>query len=166
MVCRHLEDTLSRNESLSARTQEKFGDQIDKVQEEMESVRACAVSAAPELIRLPGMMTAPHLTKIAAYAAPSSIPIWLPIAAPDVRPQAPYVVQSVNHRKSQNTKANTQVQEQIPQDVTAQPALNCSACNHVTLHALNTLQAYPVTLQGPTQVHAPCNPTGGCQHPE
>ncbi|KAL3133626.1 hypothetical protein ABBQ32_008144 [Trebouxia sp. C0010 RCD-2024] len=40
---RHLEDALSKNDSVSARTQEKFGSQIDKVQEEMESVRACAV---------------------------------------------------------------------------------------------------------------------------
>lgn len=44
VMFRHLEDALGRNESVSARHQEKFDSQIDKVQEEMESVRACAVS--------------------------------------------------------------------------------------------------------------------------
>ena len=44
VTCRHLEDALGRNESVSARSQEKFGNRMDKVQEEMESVRACAVS--------------------------------------------------------------------------------------------------------------------------
>lgn len=42
-MLRHLEDALGRNELVSARCQEKFGNRIDKVQEEMESVRACAV---------------------------------------------------------------------------------------------------------------------------
>ena len=43
VMLRHLEDALGRNESVSARCQEKFGNRMDKVQEEMESVRACAV---------------------------------------------------------------------------------------------------------------------------
>ena len=40
---RHLEEALSRNEAASSRSQDKFEGKIDKVQEEMESVRACAV---------------------------------------------------------------------------------------------------------------------------
>lgn len=76
-MCRHLEDALSRNESVSARSQEKFGNQIDKVQEEMESVRACAVSVEVKVVRAPTMITDLHFIANAAY----STPIWRPVVA-------------------------------------------------------------------------------------
>ena len=75
-VCRHLEDALSKNDSVSARTQEKFGGQIDKVQEEMESVRACAVSStrfprapAAGLVSLYSTFTARHSATHAPFSA-------------------------------------------------------------------------------------------------
>ncbi|DBA74957.1 hypothetical protein WJX77_011846 [Trebouxia sp. C0004] len=40
---RHLEEALTRTEAVSARSQDKLDSRMDKVQEEMESVRACAV---------------------------------------------------------------------------------------------------------------------------
>ena len=79
-VCRHLEDALSKNDSVSARTQEKFGSQIDKVQEEMESVRACAVSSsrfpcgpAAELVRVCSMFTARHSATHAPFSASATL---------------------------------------------------------------------------------------------
>lgn len=44
---RHLEEALTRTEAVSARSQDKLDSRMDKVQEEMESVRACAVCTHP-----------------------------------------------------------------------------------------------------------------------
>ena len=44
---RHLEEALTRTEAVSARSQDKLDSRMDKVQEEMESVRACAVCTQP-----------------------------------------------------------------------------------------------------------------------
>ena len=44
---RHLEEALTRTEAISARSQDKLDSRMDKVQEEMESVRACAVCLQP-----------------------------------------------------------------------------------------------------------------------
>ena len=44
---RHLEEALTRTEAVSARSQDKLDSRMDKVQEEMESVRACAVCIQP-----------------------------------------------------------------------------------------------------------------------
>ena len=44
MPCRHLEDALHRVENTTTRNHDKSEGRIDKVLDEMESVRACAVS--------------------------------------------------------------------------------------------------------------------------
>lgn len=44
MLCRHLEEALQRVESSSGRKHDKFEGRVDKLLEELESVRACAVS--------------------------------------------------------------------------------------------------------------------------
>ena len=67
VLCRHLEDALNKKESVSARSQEKFENRIDKVEEEMESVRACAVSPAADLARVPRMIAILH-SATAAYS--------------------------------------------------------------------------------------------------